>query len=70
MQRPSSVQLWQIPAGSRTPKDAVPEDTLFLGEPLPEKEPLPEEAQEASYFAVDARMDNFSARSMINYTSV
>ena len=68
-QRPSSVQLWQTPAGSRIPKDeshAVfpPED------PLPLEVPLPEEAQDASYFADADRIDNFSANSIIHYTSV
>jgi hypothetical protein len=48
-QRPSSVQLWQTPAGRAHPK--VPR-------PGPSEDP--DEAQEASYFAAPARTAIFS----------
>jgi hypothetical protein len=59
-QRPSSVQLWQTPAGQLIPKEASPapfewpENGVF---------PLPEEAQDASYFAAPARIANFVPKS-------
>ena len=53
MQRPSGAQAWQIPAPVVEPI------------PLPSREPRrspPDDAQEASYFAASARIDNFSGR--------
>jgi len=64
-QRPSSVQLWQTPAGSLTPKEVLLPvcPRLFPFKMLLFVVPLPEEAHEASYFADDARIDSFSSSS-------
>jgi len=58
-QRPSSVQLWQTPTGTLTPKVE-----LSPRLPFPPGLPLPDEAQDASYFAEEERIANFSANSI------
>lgn len=51
MQRPSGAYAWQMPMPS---VDPIPPDLLL------ERLAVPEDAQDASYFAASARMANFS----------